>query len=423
MVFPLLILLFTLSFIVTGDIVISDPHCPVTVIPYGTASISYDIIRSAINVTLFFDTQGIVYSCYLCDTIGIDYCNASNGNIELSSELSYNVYALFTQNNQTLSFDVSPASSSLIIDVPHDIPCDQPLSLVLVAFVKVRQPSPMIFLVTLQEGGEINQIVCRDDALLFTDIDCSVIGPYYHYVKIETPNCIWPSPYVEIHRDNISISSNDDLYWYNEALTDNLQSVPLTLSFCSLGWLDILRESQLSYQCGDYASYYVATKPWYALFIAYTTTRLNTIDDCPSYIKPTLVLAYDTLERDCRLRDSTEEEINNTIYADLYYALHGSNSDTQWCDAIKATLNKTDLDEGFIPLYVSLYKKWYFRYASLLIMYSEDMEIKFIVVLALLAIASTVFLCALTIVPLWMALVRCYKNRERAIHAPYYDAL
>ena len=294
--FPLLILLLlTLSFIVTGDIVISDPHCPVTVIPYGTASVSYDIIRSAINVTLIFGTQGIVYSCYLCDTIGIDYCNASSSNIELSSELSYNVYALFTQNNQTLSFDVSPASSSVIIDVPRDIPCDQPLSLVLVAFVKVREPSPMIFLVTLQEGGETNQIVCRDDALLFTDIDCSVIGPYYHYVTIETPNCIWPIPYAEIPRDNISVSSNDDMYWYNEALTDNLQSVPLTLSFCSLGWLDILRESQLSYQCGDYASYYVATKPWYALFIAYTITRLNTIDACPSYIKPVLVLAYDTL--------------------------------------------------------------------------------------------------------------------------------
>lgn len=423
MMITLLLLIF--SSIVTGNIVISDPHCPVTMTPYGSATISYDIIRSSINVTILFDTQSDTYSCYLCDTIGSDYCNASGDNIRLSNELSYNVYALFTQNNKTLSFDVSHATPSVIIDVPRDIPCDQPLNLVLVAFVEVRQPSLMIFLVTLQEEGN-NQIGCQDDALLFADFDCSVIGPNYHYITIDTSNCIWPSPYVETIPSNISVSF-DDLYWYSEALTDNLGSVPLTLTFCSLGWLDILRESQLSYQCGDYASYYVATKPWYTLFIAYTSTRLNTINDCPSHIKPYLLLTYDTLERDCRVRDSTEEEINNTVYADLYHVLQGFNTENslthEWCDTIRESLNKTDLDEGFIPLYVSLYKKWYFRYASLLIMYSDDMEIKFIVVLVLLAIASTVFLCALTVLPLWMVLVRCYKNRKKASHAPYYDAL
>lgn len=429
-------LIFFLT-IVSAAIIVSDPHCSPNINQYGTASISYDILARYITVSLDMTNVGDTYSCYLCETIGPEYCNSSSNNVALSDELSFNVLARII-GGPTQSYDTGGVANPLIkIETPVGYSCKEPLQLILVAFASIQRPTPFIFLVTLMDAP-LHKMACNDASLLFEDIDCSVIGPYYYYVSIETPNCIREGP-VDIVQP--VLTNKPLLYWYNEVIRSDIPPNLIQLSLCGSDWYNLLIQSNLSYQCGDYASFYVSVKPWYLLAFEYIATRLNLANNEPSPVLSKLyAVTRDVLENTCSLGRVTEEAINDTVFGVLYDSLNAFNrmNDSDgfgWCDAIRDSplLNGTDLDDGFIPFYVSLYKTWYFRYASFFILYSQDMEIKVIVALVLLGIASTVFLISLTVVPLWMIIVRCWRacqarySRYEKVNEPviveYFDEL
>ena len=370
-----------------------------------------------VNVSLRFESLAPTYSCYLCQVVGGEYCNATLDNVALSNELAYNIMVkVLGHSGPSALLDITH-NDAFVITLPLDKYSCEPLNLVMLVFASVAIPSPMSFLTVVRDTNEsVQRIACDDNVPLFDDIDCSVVGPYYYYVPLTTPNCI-----AEANSSLVPIIKGGDpkppLYWYSETLANRLPSdVPIVLCG-NLDTVTLLRGSNLSYRCGQYASLYVALRPWYALAIQYIVAQLNmrrqNVTQPVESVAQALILAHDTLERTCLLRN-TEDAINNTVLAPLYNRLLAYNGDDRrddtWCEAISEVHNRSDLDDGFIPYYLSLYKEWYFRYFSFFILYSHDMALKVMIALALLSVACGIFLCSITIAPLWILVVHCCRH-------------
>lgn len=401
----------------TSTITIVDPHCTQQQ-QYGTASSVYNIIGSHITVSLNFTSQLPTYSCYLCDAVGIDYCNATIGNVLLSNELIFNVMTVVLttdgEKKSGRSYNILRNDPRIVVDTPTDLSCAEPLHLIVLAFATIQNQSPMVFLTVLQ-GDNNNRIVCNESHLLFDDIDCSVIGPYYYYLPIDRTNCINADRTKTTLVSTSTENNRPFLYWYKESFS--ISPTTLDLKWChnQIDWLDLLQQSNLSFLCGTYAPLYVALKPWYHIAIEYTTARLNMIRNPNPSMTRTMSMTRDYLERTCLFRDTTTERMNDTIFGSLYDKLsefnRGNNRDEiSWCREIAISLNRTDMDEGLIPYYLALYKEWYFQYFSFFILYAEDMEVKVLIALVLISIAFTIFLLSTLVVPTWMIAVHCYRR-------------
>lgn len=426
--------------------IIADPHCPDTAssnLYYGQASFSVDMTMSRLNVSLKFASPVPTHSCYLCQVVGGDYCNATLNNVALSNELAFNVMvALVGHSGAPILLDITDGNTFAISVTRNAYSCG-PIDLVMIVFASTSTPTPMSFLTVVRDlNASTQRIPCDDNVPLFDEIDCSVVGPYYYYVSIASSNCIAESNASLVPRNNNSHQRDNKplLYWYSEAVAERLP-MDVLRSIVLCGNLDantLLRESNLSYQCGQYASLYMTLRPWYALALQYVTVKLNTwrenVTMPDGHIMRAMFLSYDTLERTCLLRH-TEESINNTILASLYDVLVAYNSDQRqdaWCETISNAYNRTDLDDGFIPYYLTLYKEWYFRYFSFFVLYSHDMALKVVIALALLSVACGIFICSLTIAPMWIMIVHCCRRimtakrrRELEQHTvlPYNDDL
>lgn len=425
-----------------ASIIIADPHCSLALNNhYGSASLSYDMMRTHINVSMQFESNKTAYACYLCDAIGIEYCDSSNkSTILLSTELAFNVMTMITteggQKRLKRVYDVD--NGSFTIDIPVSFSsCDESLMLFIGVFASTQKPDAMIFLTVLREdtGEKVNRIPCNDSDLLFDDIDCSVVGPFNYYVLLETPNCIAN----RLEETNIIISpsynNNPSLYWYKESLSQALAPSLLSLEWCGINWLTILRQSDISYRCGRFAYLYVDLDPWYNLAIEYISARLNMVYFDSSIETTILLLADDNLERTCHLRQ-TAEHMNNTVFASLYRQLllfnHGDvgvEKKEEWCQEIEGLLNRSDMDEGHVPFYVTLYREWFFPYFSFFILYTTEMKIHVLIALTLLSIVALLFLFFAIVAPIWICCMRCYymmdirKRRLSAMEPILYDEL
>ena len=404
----------------TQHITISDPHCRYELNQYGIARLNYDILGQMLTVSFSLDTTMPLYSCYLCDSVAGDYCNATKANIDLSYDLSYNVMTLLmdARDNRIVTrqvFDLAAGERSFQLPLNGT---NRPLRLIAILFCTVESPSALSFLTVLRDDHVTHRLACHSNALLFEDIDCDILDGNYYYIPVETPNSVVEAPVVEIQ--NETINNRPLFYWYKESLA-SVAEMPM-LRWCGIDWHIVMSQSGLSFECGHYASLYVDIKPWYRLALEYTTARLNIAimgTSVTSTLSETLVLANDILERTCTIRNAVAEPVNNTFFASTYAKLREFNSDTMegdWCREVVERLNRTDLDAGLVPYYVSLYTEWYFRYFSPFILYTKDMWPQVIIALALLSTAVGIFVFCITVVPAWLTAVHCYMNRDRGPH-------
>ncbi len=412
-------ILFILFCIAAGNISIVDPHCPLdSAYQYGTASMTHDLLGSSISFNLNFTPQiRPTYSCYLCDAAGREYCNATLNNVLLSNELSFNMMtAMITGDNRvfTRTYNIQRNKPSIILDRPTGFSCTDSLRLVVLLFATVQTPSPMVFLTSLRESNGLYNMTCDDSHLLFEDVDCSVIGPYYYYIPMDSSNCIATNTVTESLTP--STENKPLLYWYKESLKHN--TMMNEGKWCGIDWFTLLQQSNVSFLCGAYAPLYVDLKPWYRVALEYVAARFNMerqgINSTPIEIIQTMTIANAYLERSCSLRD-TAEKITDTVFASLFITLnryneYGFSSKSQWCSEISSYLGKTDMDEDLIPYYLVLYREWYFEYFIFFIMHSKDMWTNVLISIVLLAIAVSIFVLVALIAPLWIIIVECYRR-------------
>lgn len=420
------LILFICGILATSGI-ISDPYCVHGMNQYGNASFNYDILGQSLNLTFKVDLMTPLYSCYLCRSVSGDYCNATTANIDLSYDLAFNVMTLLMRTNDSVVLDRQ------VFDLPSDQlslqlslnGTSEPLRLIVILFCTIERPSPLSFLTMLRDRNDRHRLVCDNDALLFEDIDCSVLDGYYYYIPLDLSNSItggpilWPPPPPSQQNANRPL-----FYWYKESIVSPVEIVPL--QWCGLDWVTLLSKSGLSYKCGNYAHLYVDIKPWYQLALEYTVARLNIASTNASidrHLGETLLLANEILERTCLVRNDVSEPINNTIFASTYTVLRDFNTysmDREWCLEVSASLNRTDMDAGLVPFYVSLYSGWYFRYFSPFILYSSEMWHHVIIAIAFLGTAATIFVFCITVLPIWFAGLYCYYKWNNESHFQVY---
>lgn len=454
----MLILYLLIKYVLTNNI-ISDPVYTLpecinnTPNQYASIVLNTDIIRENISIVIDFLNLPI-YSCYLCDKIGGNrYCNntINPNDIGLSKDLSFNVMSIAVK--ETDEFPVNIDNNFMIttnnkISIPlskltlqKEIDCNQDIKMIIVVFIILKYPVQrnIITIANNERDYPTQKMKCNQSDKIFRLLDCSVIGEHYYYITYKTPSCISNRKEIQKNNtyDNTSYNIYTSLYWYKEALngvyhidvTDRNENI-----ICGKDWLTILKNSNMTMYCGDNSYLYVKMKPWYKLAIQVITTKLNikyAISDendrfeINKLIGMDLMLAYDTLDRTCKEKDTIEINIENTFYNEVYKKLSlfngeydGKNNDTiNICNDIMFILNKTgsELDTGFIPRYVYFFNSWYFYYFQYLFLYTTDIETASIVFIIFMSLSCTFYVIMLFIVPIWLYIANyCKKRRDLA---------
>lgn len=334
----------------------------------GYINIDYDIIRDNITFDIvFYNTD--IRSCYLCDHFdNVLYCNESlkEQYISLSNSLSYNMITIAIQeddiyfpinisNSVNYQFKMNRNTNQLIIptkklfynNMYNDNDCSKSLYLIILPIIKISFPLNTDFLSIVYDKEHINDYTqqCNRSKKIFKNIDCSITGgENYHYIKLETPNCVAMKqhtntiinyyniddirPYL---KESIIYTSFD---WYKEYYT--IEEDIDNEMICGENWLTLLKRMNLeSFYCGKYAMIYVKMKPWYKLALQVITTKLNirfTLSDNDHFIMIQniglyLLLGYESLERGCLIKDSLDIDIEYTYFYNVYNKLRIFNND------------------------------------------------------------------------------------------------
>jgi hypothetical protein len=184
---------------------------------------------------------------------------------------------------------------------------------------------------------------------------------------------------------------------------------------CGETWFSLLRRSSLALQCGQQAPRYARVKPWYLLATEAIAATLNQLST------PSLLLAWDALERSCARRDQLAVSMTDTVFTQFYDTLHTLNGDanhTRLCSEIALLV---DPDKGFLPDYVAYSREWYFAeiFRFYVPYYHGDMKGGAVAIVALLSAIVLTSLAVLLLIPLYKCLV-CMRSR---LQPQPYEAL
>lgn len=438
---------------------------------YATMQLSTDLLRETVIFTLNLSTIP-AYSCYLCDiqTGAGRYCNASlqPPDPTLSVDLSFNLLAVAIGATQQpfprLTYQyanqftiTAPTSESfpltdLLPAAESPVPsCGDDLLLIVMPLMELSRPYSMDLITMLSDGDGAHQITCNASTQVFGSVDCSLLRGRYTYVTLQTPNCVTMRP----QSSNTTAASTDvtlivrrsALEWYSASLQDDSSSTSFDvlhqqlrqLTLCGTSWLDLLRNTQLTMQCGPYARYYARVRPWYQLAQQLVATHLNlyaTMTERTNDEQATLmraigmdyVVALDVLERSCDTRNQSQwwTVSGQALYTRLSHfngdATLSADERARLCGEISATLNRTvgSMDAAFLPLYLALWDTWYFRPMQFIVFYTGSalsMETRSILYIVFVALASLCFVTVAFIVPTWICCVywwrRCHKRMKK----------